>query len=102
MKHYKYMRLRLDILPQEISDKYKLTNIVHANGWVYVNIWKGMYGLPQASILANKLCQHIPGLWHHMWHYITFCLNIDNFGIKMSSMADMKHLVTSLKNITPS
>jgi hypothetical protein len=70
-----------------------------------------MYGLPQAGILANKLlekflairgrgyyqCQHTPGLWHHMWHGITFCLVVDNIGIETTSMADMKHLVTSLK-----
>jgi hypothetical protein len=55
MERYEYMRLRLDILPQEIIDKYNLTEIVNANGWVYVEICKGMYSLPQAGILANKL-----------------------------------------------
>jgi hypothetical protein len=72
------MRLQLDILPQEIIDKCSLTNIVEADGWVYVKIHKGMYRLPQAGILVNKLlkkrlavrgyyqCQHTPGLWHHM------------------------------------
>jgi hypothetical protein len=68
-----------------------------------------MYGLTQANILANKLlekrltirgyyqCQHTPGLWHHMWCDITFCLVGDNFGIKTTSMANMKYLVSSLK-----
>jgi hypothetical protein len=109
MKHYKYMHLWLDILPQEIMDKYDVTNIADANGWVYVEIQKGMYGLPQAGMLANKLlekrlairgyyqCQHMPGLWCHMWRDITFCLVVDNFGIKTSSMADMKHLISSLQ-----
>jgi hypothetical protein len=67
-----------------------------------------MYGLPQARILANKLLeeclairgyyqyQHTPGLWHHMWCGIIFCLVDDNFGIKTTSMADMKYLVSSL------
>ncbi len=32
-----------------------------------------------------------------MWCEITFRLIMDNFGIKMTSMANMKHLVTSLK-----
>jgi hypothetical protein len=32
-----------------------------------------------------------------MWHDIAFCLVVDNFGIKRTSMADMKHLVSSLK-----
>jgi hypothetical protein len=68
-----------------------------------------MYGLPQAGILANKLLgkclairgyyqrQHKPGLWRHMWHDITFCLVVDDFGIKTTSMADMKHLVSLLQ-----
>jgi hypothetical protein len=72
------MRLWLDILSQEIIDKYNLSNIVDANGWVYVNIQKDIKGLPQAGILANKLLkkclairgyfqsQHTPGLWQHM------------------------------------
>ncbi len=102
------MCLWLDILPQEIMNKFGLTDIVHANGWVYVKIQKGMYGLLQAGILANKLlkkrltvrgyyqCQHMPGLWHHMWCDITFCLVVDNFGIKATSMANMKHLISSL------
>ncbi len=109
MERYKYMCLWLDILPQEIIDKYNLTNIVDADEWVYVKIQKGIYGLPQAGILANKLlkkrlairgyykCQHMPGLWHHMWHDITFCLVVNNFGIKTTSMADMKYLVSSLQ-----
>ncbi len=103
------MRFQLGIFPKEIIDKYGLTNFVDANRWVYVEIQKGMYGLPQAGIFTNKLlkkclavqgyyqCQHTPNLWHHRWRDITFCLVIDNFGIKMTSMADMKHLVASLQ-----
>ncbi len=54
MEHYKFMCLWLDILPQEIIDKYGLTNIVNADGSVYAKIQKGMNALPQAGILANK------------------------------------------------
>jgi hypothetical protein len=28
-----------------------------ADGWVYIEIRKGMYGLKQAGLLANKLLQ---------------------------------------------
>jgi hypothetical protein len=68
-----------------------------------------MYGLPQASILANNLleqqlsakgyyqCQHTPGLWCHMWQTITFCLVIDDFGIKVMDIADFNHLKMALK-----
>jgi hypothetical protein len=38
MTCYEYMRLWLDILPQEIIDKYGLTGVLDADGWVYVEI----------------------------------------------------------------
>ncbi len=38
MEYYKYMRLWLDILPQEIVNKYGLTDVVDADRWVYVEI----------------------------------------------------------------
>jgi hypothetical protein len=51
---YEYMRLAINTLPQEIIDQYALLNLVH-NGFVYLESRKGMYGLPQAGILANQL-----------------------------------------------
>ena len=51
---------------------------VHSDGTVYIEIQKGMYGLPQAGMLANKLLKrrlakhghyevrHTPGYWRHM------------------------------------
>ena len=78
LDRYKYMRFRLEHIPDEIIKEYNLDNIA-VDGWVYVEIRKGMYGLPQAGILANKLlkerlaqhgyyeCPRTPGLWKHMW-----------------------------------
>ena len=89
-----YMRLRLEIIPKEIILKYNLRDLVDEEGWVYIEIRKGMYGLPQAGIIANQLlkkrlsekgyyqCQHTPGLWRHVWRSIIFCLVVDDFGIK--------------------
>eukprot|EP00804_Cyclotella_cryptica_P009712 CCRYP_011255-RA/>CCRYP_011255-RA protein AED:0.38 eAED:0.38 QI:0/-1/0/1/-1/1/1/0/318 len=68
-----------------------------------------MYGLPQAGILANKLlekrlakagyyqCQHTPGLWRHVWRPITFCLVVDDFGIKTVGLKHAKHLQQELE-----
>jgi hypothetical protein len=36
---------------------YNLCNIVDPDGWVYIKIRKGMYSLPQAGILVNKLLE---------------------------------------------
>ncbi len=52
-----YMRLRLEIIPEKIIVKYNLRDLVDADGWVYVEIRKGMYGLPQAGIIANQLLE---------------------------------------------
>ena len=99
----------MDLIPDEIIDKYHLRNLVNVQGWVYVEIRMGMYGLPQAGILANKLlekhlstkgyyqCQHTPGLWRHVWRDIMFCLVIDDFGIKTTSINHITQLKQALK-----
>ena len=107
MERPEYMRLPIKIIPQEIIDKYDLEKKVE-DGWVYVKILKGMYGLPQAGLLANNLlskrlvaagyyqCQFTPGLWRHVWRPITFALVVDDFGIKVSGDVHANHLVQTL------
>jgi hypothetical protein len=109
MKEYEYMQLRLKLIPEKIIRQFSLKDLVNEKCWVYVKIQMGMYGLPQAGILANKLlkqqlnakeyynCQHTPGLWHHMWHDISFCLVVKDFGIKSTSCNHILHLKTTLE-----
>ena len=52
MERYEYMRIPLYMLPDAIIEQYNLLPLVH-NGHVYVEIRRGMYGLPQAGKLAN-------------------------------------------------
>ena len=60
MERYEYMRIHISIIPQEIVDRYNLLDLVNENGWVYIKIWKGVYGLPQAGIISNKqLMKHL-------------------------------------------
>jgi hypothetical protein len=40
---YEYMGLPISILPEEIIEKYHLKRLV-VDGWVYLEIRKGMYG----------------------------------------------------------
>ena len=108
MAEYEYMRIPLSLIPQVIVDQYNLLPLVH-NGFVMVEVRKGMYGLPQAGILANKqLRTHlatqgyhhvpiIPGLFTHRTHDISFTLVVDNFGVKYTSRADFNHLVATIK-----
>ena len=92
MERPEYMRIHISLIPPEIVEQYRLMNLVH-NDYVYIEINKGMYGLPQAGLLANKLlacrlarygyfqAQHTPGLWKHAWRPIQFCLVVDDFGM---------------------
>jgi hypothetical protein len=76
-----------------------------------VEMRKGMYGLPQAGILAfNQLkthltthdyapCTHTPGLWTHSTRDITFSLVVDDFGIKYTNHDDAIHLLTALEEM---
>lgn len=105
LNHFEYMCLALDILPEEIIIQYNLCNIIYQDGYIFLELWKGMYGLPQVGILANKcLTTHLatfgyisttqtPGLWQHPTHHITFSLVVDNFGIKYVGCQHTKHLV---------
>jgi hypothetical protein len=76
-----------------------------------VEIFKGMYGLPQAGILAfNQLkthlaaheyapCNHTPGMWTHSTRDIMFSLVVDDFGIKYTNRDDAIHLLTALEEM---
>ena len=109
MANYEYMFIPLNQIPQEIIDHYNLHNIVH-KGQVYVEIRRGMYGLPQAGILAETQLihflgkygyspvTHTPGLWRHQWRPIAFCLVVDDFGIKYVGREHADHLIQCLHN----
>ena len=54
------MRIPLKIVPREIIDAYNLTALVYDQGWIYMRIKKGMYGLKPAGIIANhELVKHM-------------------------------------------
>ena len=54
LNRYEYMRMPLNLIPDEIIDLYQLRDKAKGE-YVYMEIQKGMYGLPQAGILANTL-----------------------------------------------
>jgi hypothetical protein len=57
IKRYKYMRLKLADIREEIIEEYKLCEIVTENSYVYCKIRKGMYSLPQAGLIAQELLE---------------------------------------------
>ena len=90
-----YVRIKLNVIPQEFIDEYNFLQFVH-NGWVYFEVSKGIYGLKQASKLANDLletclnvhgyyqCATTPGLWKHKWRQLMFVIIVYDFGIECS------------------
>ena len=110
MKRYEYIKLKLNTLPDEIIREYKLRDIATPDGAVYVEVRKGMYGLPQAGILANELLEkrlnkhgyfqspQIPGLWAHVSRPISFTLVVDDFGVKYVGEEHVHHLMGVLTN----
>ena len=77
-------------------------------GFIYLEIQKAIYGLPQAGILANKLLRkrlaphgyfevaHTPGLWKHITRPIEFSLVVDDFGVKYVGKEHADHLLNVL------
>ena len=94
------MKLHIHIIPQEIIEEYALHNLVDEDGWIYLKIVKGMYGLKQAGIIANMeltrhldkfgyhSVQHTPGLCKHNTGATIFTLVVDDFTIKYASCLD--------------
>jgi hypothetical protein len=56
LPRFEYMKMLLSRFPEEIIQKYNL-NALAVNGWVYIEIRKGIYGLKQAGLLSNQLLQ---------------------------------------------
>jgi hypothetical protein len=108
MERPEFMRIPIKMIPTVIIDQYNLLPLVH-NGYVMVEINKGMYGLPQAGILANeRLVKHLashgyvkaprtPGLFKHVTRPVSFCLVVDDFAIKYVGKEHADHLLACLR-----
>ena len=54
MEKPEYVRVKLEDVPQEFVEEYHLLEN-ERHGWVYFEIVRGCYGLPQSGKLANNL-----------------------------------------------
>jgi hypothetical protein len=108
LDRYKNMKTPISLFPSWIVTQYNLLDKV-VGGYVYLQMGKAVWGLPQAGILANKLlqkrlaphgyyeCKHTPGLWKHTSRPISFTLVVDKFGVKYERKEDIDHLIKALK-----
>ncbi len=111
LDRFEYMKMPIALLPADIIEHYKLLEKA-IDGYMYMEIRKGMYGLPQAGILANKLLKkrlalhgyfkqpHTPGLWKHVSHPVWFNLCVNDFGIKYIGAENLQHLYDALRTET--
>ena len=44
-------------MPDEIIREYNLRDKANAKGFIFMEVTKGMYALPQARLLANELLE---------------------------------------------
>ena len=109
MTRYQYFRLKLELLPEDIIKEYDLKNKVDEKGNVHCEVRRGMYGLPQAGIIAQELLEKrllsagytqskiTPGYWKHEWRPISFTLVVDDFGVKYIGTEHVQHLLQVLR-----
>ena len=107
MDRYEYMRIPISQIPPKIIELYNLQPLIH-NGAVYVEIRKGMYGLPQAGRIASDALvpklnaagyhqsPHVPGLFKHESRPVWFSLVVDDFGVAYVGKENAEHLIQTL------
>jgi hypothetical protein len=102
------VRIPVNMVAEEIMNEYNLHALVH-NGYIYVEVRKVMYRLPQEGLLVNvlltkRLAKHgyspVPhkhGLWTHRWRPIKFSLVVEGFGVMHVGREHAEHLKAALE-----
>lgn len=55
LKRFEYLKLKLTDLPDDVITYYDFHEKGPPNGFIYIEVRKGMYGLAQAVFLAQEL-----------------------------------------------
>jgi hypothetical protein len=110
MERYDYMKLPLALIPDGIIAQYNLLDIVH-DGYIYIEIRKGMPGLKQAGHIASDCLTtqlakfgyspvaRTPSLWKYATLPVMFSLVVDDFGVKYTGDASARHLIAALQQM---
>lgn len=59
LKQYKYLKGRFCDLPEDVIKHYELTSKATPEGFVYVQVHNGLYGLLQVGLLAQELLEKL-------------------------------------------
>ena len=77
LKRKEYVKMKLSDFPESFISHYNLVEKATPDGFIYVVIKRGIYGLPHSGILAQSLLETrlhahgyhhskiTPGLWTH-------------------------------------
>jgi hypothetical protein len=108
MDSFEYMRIPIKLILHEIIEQYNLLPLV-SDVHVYIEVQKGMYGLPQVGILADQVLSRrlaihgyhqkkfTRGLWRHVTLPIQFTLVVDDFGVQYVGAEHTQHLMAALE-----
>jgi hypothetical protein len=103
------MRVPIWCIPQEVWDDPNHDIHIADDGYVYLEIRRGLCALKEAGVLAfnqliKKLAPHgcepmpfTPGLWRYCTRRTTFVLRVDDFGVKCFSKTNAQHLIDALE-----
>ena len=109
MDRYEFMRMPISLFPKHIIKQYDLIKKLR-NGFIYLEIRRIIYGLPQLGMLTNKYLKeklahhgyykvpHTPGLWKHISCPILFGLVVDNLDVNYVVKDHVDHLIRTLKS----
>ena len=114
MERPEYMFIDLVNIPQQTFDHFNLSQFIKkGDKSIAVEVTGGMYGLPQAGILAQqqlvthlenhgyKQCKNTVCLFRHESKGIEFSLIVDDFGISYDSKESAEHLLSVLREKYP-
>ena len=108
LKDYEYMKIPIHLVPDEFIKYHNLQNKGYYR-YLYVQIQRGIYGLPQSRRLANDLLKqclysfgyykipHCPSLWAHTTRLVNLTLVVDNFGVKYVGTQHAQYLIETLQ-----
>ena len=108
MQYLQYICVLPNMVPQEVWNDPCYDIHIAADGFIFLEIRRGMYGLKEAGVIAfdqivryldphgYKPAPYNPGFWRPTTRPTTFTLCIDNFGVKYFSKEDAHHLVNAL------
>ena len=111
LERSEYLRIPTKYIPACTVTKHSLHQSLYNNS-VLFEVNKGMYGLPQAGLLAQqRLVAHLATqgyhqtptacLFRHCNNGTVFSLVVDDFGVNYTSTEEANHLVATLQLLYP-